>query len=179
MLTPDNAVLVVVDVQGKLAQLMSDKETVFANIQRMIRGAQALSVPILWAEQVPGKLGPTIAEIAGLMAGLEPIAKSSFSCAGSPRFVAALEQLDRKQVLITGIEAHVCVYQTAVDLAEAGYSVEVVEDAIASRIPTNRSVGVRKMVARGVGLTSTEMALYELMGDADHPAFREVQAVFK
>lgn len=179
MLTPDNAVLVVVDVQGKLAQLMSDKETVFANIQRMIRGAQALSVPILWAEQVPDKLGPTIAEIAGLMAGLEPIAKSSFSCAGSPRFVAALEQLDRKQVLITGIEAHVCVYQTAVDLAEAGYSVEVVEDAIASRIPTNRSVGVRKMVARGVGLTSTEMALYELMGDADHPAFREVQAVFK
>ena len=179
MLTPDNAVLVVVDVQGKLAQLMSDKETVFANIQRMIRGAQALSVPILWAEQVPDKLGPTIAEIAGLMAGLEPIAKSSFSCAGCPRFVAALEQLDRKQVLITGMEAHVCVYQTAVDLVEAGYSVEVVEDAIASRIPTNRSVGVRKMVARGVGLTSTEMALFELMGDADHPAFREVQAVFK
>lgn len=179
MLTPDNAVLVVVDVQGKLAQLMADKETVFANIQRMIRGAQALSVPILWAEQVPDKLGPTIAEVAGLMAGLEPIAKSSFSCAGSPRFVAALEQLDRKQVLVTGIEAHVCVYQTAVDLAEAGYSVEVVEDAIASRIPTNRSVGVRKMVARGVGLTSTEMALFELMGDADHPAFREVQAVFK
>jgi len=179
MLTPDNAVLVVVDVQGKLAQLMSDKETVFANIQRMIRGAQALSVPILWAEQMPDKLGPTIAEIGGLMTGLEPIAKTSFSCAGSPRFVSALEQLDRKQVLVTGIEAHVCVYQTAVDLAQAGYSVEVVEDAIASRIPTNRSVGVRKMAAAGVGITSTEMALFELMGDADHPAFRQVQAIIK
>ena len=107
MLTPDNAVLVVVDVQGKLAQLMSDKETVFANIQRMIRGAQALSIPILWAEQMPDKLGPTIAEIGGLMTGLEPIAKTSFSCAGSPRFVSALEQLDRKQVLVTGMEAHV------------------------------------------------------------------------
>jgi nicotinamidase-related amidase len=128
---------------------------------------------------MPDKLGPTIAEIADLMTELEPIAKTSFSCAGCPAFVAALGQLDRKHVLVTGIEAHVCVYQTAVDLAAAGYSVEVVEDAIASRIATNRSVGVRKMAARGVGLTSTEMALFELMGDADHPAFREVQAVIK
>ncbi len=179
MLTSENAVLVVVDVQGKLAQLMADKETVFANIQRMVRGAQALSVPILWAEQMPDKLGPTIAEIAGLMGDTKPIAKTSFSCAGSPRFVAALEELDRKQVLVTGMEAHVCVYQTAVDLARAGYSVEVVEDAIAARIPSNRSVGVRKMTALGVGLTSTEMALFELMGDADHPAFRRVQAIIK
>jgi nicotinamidase-related amidase len=179
MLTTEDAVLVVVDVQGKLAQLMTDKETVFANIQRMIRGAQSLSVPILWAEQLPDKLGPTIPEIACLMLDLEPIAKTSFSCAGNPRFVAALKQLERKQVLVVGMEAHVCVYQTAVDLAEAGYSVEVVEDAIASRIASNRSVGVRKMAARGVGLTSTEMALFELLGDASHPAFREVQAVIK
>lgn len=179
MLRTEDAVLVVVDVQGKLAQLMSDKETVFANIQRMIRGAQVLAVPILWAEQLPDKLGPTIPEISCLMLDLQPIPKTSFSCAGNPRFVTALEELNRKQVLIVGIEAHVCVYQTAVDLAEAGYSVEVVEDAIASRIATNRSVGVRKMAASGVGLTSTEMALFELMGDADHPAFREVQAVIK
>ena len=179
MLATDDALLVVVDVQGKLARLMADKETVFANIQRMIRGAQALSLPILWAEQIPDKLGATIPEIADLMADLEPIPKTSFSCAGDAAFMAALEGHGRKQVLVVGIEAHVCVYRTAVDLAAAGYAVEVVADAIASRIATNRDVGLRKMAALGVGLTSTEMALFELLGDAGHPAFREVQAIVK
>ena len=179
MLTADNAVLVVVDVQGKLAQLMSDKETVFANIQRMIRGAQVLSLPILWVEQMPDKLGPTIADIAGLMGDLKPIAKTSFSCAGNPVFMESLKQLGRKKVLVVGIEAHVCVYQTAVELVAKGYSVEVVEDAIASRNANDRSVGVRRMSARGVGITSTEMALFELVRDAAHPAFRQMQGIIK
>lgn len=179
MLTTDTAVLVVVDVQGKLAQLMADKETVFANIQRMINGAKALALPILWAEQIPDKLGPTIPEVASLMDDLQPIAKTTFSCTGSPAFMAALEQTGSRQVILVGMEAHVCVYLTAIDLLAKGYTVEVVEDAVASRIATNRGVGLRKMAASGAGLTSTEMALFELMGDSDHPAFRQVQAIIK
>jgi nicotinamidase-related amidase len=179
MLTSDNAVLVIVDVQGKLAQHMADRETVTANIQRMIKGAQVLSLPILWVEQMPDKLGPTIAEIAGLMGDLKPIPKTSFSCAGNPVFMESLKQLGRKKILVVGIEAHVCVYQTAVELVAKGYSVDVVEDAIASRSGSNKSVGVRRMSARGVGITSTEMALFELMRDAAHPAFREVQGIIK
>ncbi|MCB1698260.1 MAG: hydrolase [Halioglobus sp.] len=179
MLTTDNTVLLVVDVQGKLAQLMPDKETLFANIQRMIRGALALSVPILWVEQNPAKLGPTIVEIAELLPRQEPISKTSFSCAGNAGFIAALEGLRRKQVLVVGIEAHVCVYQTAVDLSGMGYAVEVVEDAVGSRLASNKSVGVRRMMSMNVALTSTEMALFELLRDSDHPAFRDVQASFK
>jgi nicotinamidase-related amidase len=179
MLSTDNTVLVIVDVQGKLAQLMSDRETFFSNLQRMIKGALALELPILWMEQLPDKLGPTIPEVAGLLPDHQPMPKSSFSCTGSEAFNAALAGLDRKQVLIIGMEAHVCVYQTALDLVRAGYVVEVVEDAIAARIAGNKEVGVRKMLAHGVGLTSTEMALFELMGDAGHPAFREVQAAIK
>jgi len=179
MLTSGDCVLVIVDVQGKLARMMSDKETMFANIARMIRGAQALSVPILWVEQNPAKVGPTIPEVADLLPDQQPIAKTSFSCTGEPAFTAALAALDRRQLLLVGMEAHVCVYQSAVDLVAAGYTVEVVEDAISSRIASNKSVGVRKMTALGVGLTSTEMALFELMADSEHPAFREVQAVFK
>jgi nicotinamidase-related amidase len=179
MLTSANAVLVIVDVQGRLAQLMADKETLFINLQRMIRSARALSIPILWVEQNPAKLGPTIDEVADLLPELEPIAKTSFSCAGNREFMAVLKQRSRKQVLVVGIEAHVCVYQTAVDLAAAGYAVEVVEDAISSRSAANKAVALRRMAASGVGLTSTEMALFELMGDCEHPAFRDIQAIIK
>lgn len=179
MLNAADTVLVVIDVQGRLAQLIHDKETLFANVQRMIQGAQLLDVPILWAEQYPEKLGSTIDEIASLLVAQQPIPKMSFSCAGSPEFCEALQRLDRKQVLVTGMEAHVCVYQTAVDLVAQGYQVEVVEDAIGARIATNKGLAVRKMCAQGVGLSSTEMALFELMGDAGHPAFRQVQGLLK
>jgi nicotinamidase-related amidase len=93
--------------------------------------------------------------------------------------MSALEALDRKQVLLTGMEAHVCVYRTAIDLVAQGYRVELVEDAIGSRIATNKDLAVRKMTALGVGLTSTEMALFELMGDCEHPAFRQIQAIIR
>lgn len=179
MLNAESAVLVIIDVQGKLAQLMADRETLFANLQRMIKGAILFDIPILWAEQNPAKLGPTIPEVAALLSGQEPIGKTSFSCAGNEQFCSALDELGRKQLLLVGIEAHVCVYHTAIDLLAQGFEVEVVEDAIGARIATNKAVAVRKLGSRGVGLTSTEMALFELLGSSEHPRFREVQAVFK
>jgi nicotinamidase-related amidase len=179
MLTTKNTVLVIVDVQGKLAQLMADKETMFANLQRMVKGALALDLPILRVEQIPEKLGATIPEVAELLPGLEAISKTCFSCAQNEQFNTALQQLGRKQVLLVGMEAHVCVYQTAMDLLRAGYEVEVVEDAIGSRIASNKGVGVRKMLAHGAGVTSTEMALFELLGTSEHPAFREIQTIIR
>jgi nicotinamidase-related amidase len=179
MLAATDTALLVVDVQGRLARLIADAEAVIANIQRMIRGARALSVPILWAEQNPAGLGPTIAEIADLLPQLEPIPKTSFSCAGSPRFMASLGRLERRQVLVVGIEAHVCVYQSALDLVEAGYAVDVVEDAVGSRAAANKAAGLRRLAACGVGVTTTEIALFELLGDCEHPAFREVQAIIR
>jgi nicotinamidase-related amidase len=179
MLVSSDTVLVIVDVQGKLAQLMADRETLFANLQRMIRGAQVLDIPILWVEQYPQKLGPTIPELASLMPRLQPIAKMSFSCARNAQFSAALTGLGRKQLLLVGMEAHICVYQSAIDLVGQGYHVEVVEDAIGTRIASNKGVAVRKMCAQGVGVTSTEMALFELMVDCEHAAFRDIQAIVK
>lgn len=179
MLDINNTALVLVDVQGKLAQLMADREALFANLQRMVKGAQVLQLPILWVEQIPHKLGPTIPEVAELMGDQTPIAKSSFSCTGSAVFNRTLKQTGRTQVLVVGIEAHICVYQTAVGLVEDGYSVEVVTDAIGSRVASNKDVGIKRMKSRGVSLTSTEMALFELMRTAEHPLFREIQAVVK
>ena len=115
MLAAEDTVLLIVDVQGKLAQLMHGKQELFANLKKIIQGAKALDIPILWTEQNPARLGPTTAEIATLLPG-EPISKLSFSCCAEKRFMEGLCRLDRQQVLLAGIEAHVCIYQTAMEL---------------------------------------------------------------
>ncbi|PIE37284.1 MAG: hydrolase [Gammaproteobacteria bacterium] len=179
MLTAENSVVVLIDVQGKLAQLMSDKETLFANLARVIQGAKILGVPVLWAEQIPEKLGPTIPELADLLADQAPLRKVSFSCAKNQEFMAALEATGRKFVVAIGIEAHVCVCQTVVDLLEDGFAVDVVSDAVGSRIASNKAVGLNRMRDHGARISSTEMLLFEWMETAEHPAFREIQALLK
>ena len=123
MLDIDNTVLVVIDVQGKLAQLMHEKASLFENLTKLIKAASVLEIPIIWTEQYPEGLGPTIPEIADLLPG-EAISKVAFSCCGEKRFVEAMEELGRNQVLLCGIETHVCVYQTAIDLLATAYEVE-------------------------------------------------------
>ena len=180
MLTLNNTALVVIDVQGKLAQLMSQKETLFENLQKIIKGAQVLELPIIWNEQLPEKLGPTAPEIAQLLTNTtQPIAKSSFSCCASPPFMAGLKATQRKQVLLTGIESHVCVYQTCLDLLNLGYEVQVVTDAVSSRTAENRQIGLERMKEAGATLTSTEMALFELLRVAEGPQFKEITKIVK
>jgi nicotinamidase-related amidase len=179
MLELNNTALVIVDVQGKLAQLMSDSESLFANLQRMVKGAKVLDLPILWVEQNPEKLGSTIVEVSELLKDQTPFSKMSFSCAGSQDFLKALNATGRQQVLLVGIETHICVYQTAVDLVKLNFEVEVVGDAVSSRFAHNKVIGLEKMKAQGISQTSTEMALFELMKTADHDAFKEIQKAIK
>lgn len=179
MLKLNNTALVIVDVQGKLAQMMSDKETLFDNLQRMVKGAQVLGLPIVWMEQNPEKLGRTIPELTELLTDVEPLAKMTFSCAGSEAFMTQLQQTGCNNILLVGIETHICVYQTAVDLIQAGFNVEVVADAVSSRFAHNKIIGLDKMTSYGAKLTSTEMALFELMKTADHQAFRQIQKAIK
>ncbi len=179
MLKAEKSSLIVVDVQGKLAQLMHEKSSLFANLQRMVRGAQVLGIPILWNEQNPLGLGATIPELSELLAAQKPLVKSTFSCWGNPAFVEALKATGRKQALLVGIETHVCVYQTARDLLERGYEVEVVVDAVSSRTAENRQLGIDKMRDHGAGLTSTEMALFELLEVATGDKFKEILRLVK
>lgn len=179
MLLPDNTILVVIDIQGKLAQLMHEKEMIFENAQRIIKGAQILDVPVIVTEQNPKGLGPTIPEIAALFPQFHPLPKFSFSCCSDPGFSQALTELKRRQVLITGIEAHVCVYQTSLDLLALGYEVHVVADVVSSRTVENREVALQRMRDEGVSITSTEMALFELLKTAESPRFREVSRIVK
>jgi nicotinamidase-related amidase len=174
----DSTVLLVVDFQGKLARIVQDSDAVVQAARKLVAGAILLEVPILWTEQNPGGLGRTVPELADLLPG-EPIPKLSFSCCGERRFVEALERLGRRQVLLAGIETHVCVYQTAADLLAAGYEVEVVADAVSSRTAENRDVGLAKVQRLGAGRTSVETALFELLRGAEGPKFKQLLKIVK
>jgi hypothetical protein len=179
MLKTDNTVLVLVDVQGKLAQLMEGKAALFQNLRKLVQGVQVLGLPIVWAEQNPAGLGPTIPELAELLEGQTPIAKFSFSCCGDAAFLERLRATGRKQVLLAGIEAHVCIYQTAVELLQLGYEVEVVADAVSSRTAENKQIALAKLQQIGACLTSVEMALFEMLGKAEGPAFKAIVKIVK
>ncbi len=187
MLTVDNTVLVVIDAQEKLTAVMDDREALVENLVKLVRAMQALGVPIIRLEQNPSRMGPTIAPLQALLGDRPAIPKMSFSCRGEPAFLDALKATGRKQVLIAGIETHVCVYQTAVDLIRDGYAAEVVADAVSSRRAADKAIGLEKIRACGfhsVGsgqghITSVETAVFELMRSAGHPAFRNVLKIVK
>lgn len=179
MLKSEKTALIVVDVQGKLAQLMHGKQVLFENLQKIIKGMKVMGIPILWVEQNPEGLGPTIPEVSELLTGINPISKSSFSSCKNEHFIQALKAANRNQILIAGIEAHICVYQTAMNLVESGYEVEVVTDAVSSRTIENKTLALQKMNSAGVALTSTEMALFELLEVAEGEHFKEILKIVK
>ncbi|MHC4573701.1 MAG: hydrolase [Planctomycetota bacterium] len=179
MLDTGKCCLVVVDVQGKLARLMHDKQALFENIRILIKSARILDIPIVWCQQCPDALGPTVPELAELLADQEPVNKSCFSCCGEEQFKIKLGDLGRRQVLLCGIEAHVCIYQTAVDLLGVEYEVGVIADAVSSRTFEDKQIALGRMQAEGAKISSTEMALFELLGTAEHPQFRQVAKLMK
>lgn len=180
MLNLNNTTLLIIDVQERLVPVMLNKEKLLDNLQRLIKGANVLKLPIIYTEQVPEKLGPTLPEIADLLTeASDPISKSSFSCYSCSPFVEQLKELGRTQVLVAGIETHVCVYQTAIDLLEQGYEVQLVTDAVSSRTAENRQLAVNRMKEAGAKLTSTEMALFELLRVAEGDKFRQVSRIVK
>ena len=179
MLDPLDCSLTVIDVQGKLAQLMYDKESLFKNVGILIQAAKILDIPILWCQQVPDALGLTLPEIAELLSGCEPINKSSFSCYGSEEYCSALRATSRRQAILCGMETHVCVYQTAMDLLGDNYGVTVIADAVSSRTAENKRIALDRMSREGVKISSTEMVLFELMKTAEHPKFRQVARLIK
>jgi nicotinamidase-related amidase len=179
MLNAENTALILVDFQEKLMRAMHDKEPLLENAARLVAGAKILGLPILWSEQNPKGLGETVPELKDLLADYAPVTKLSFSCCGEPDFMKRLENLNRRQLLVAGIEAHVCVYQTVADLIANGYEVEVVADAVSSRTPANKAVGLEKCGKLGAGTTSAETALFELLRVAEGDRFKQMLKVVK
>lgn len=178
MLTRNDTACILVDFQERLARAMFEADGLLDDVLRLLRGLAVLKVPVLWTEQNPPGLGGTVGEVAELLEGA-PIPKLSFSCCGEPAFVEALEALGRRQLLLAGIEAHVCVYQTAADLIEAGSDVHVVSDAVSSRSPENKAVGLEKCADLGAGITSVETVLFELLRVAEGEEFRQILQIVR
>jgi len=178
MLKIENTLLVVIDVQGKLAAMMSDPDYL-RRVKGMLKAARLLDLPIVMTEQAPGKIGATIDAVRDLVSTITPIAKQTFSCCGEPAFVEAIKQSGRKQILVCGIEAHVCVYQTVRDLVQSGYEVYLVVDAVSARGPADHEIGIHRSQKEGVILTTLEMTVTELLQSTSHPKFRDVMALLK
>jgi len=178
MLETEDSLLVLVDVQVKLARVIHERDDVIENAGKLVRGALALGLPIIWTEQNPGGIGRTVPALAELLPG-KPITKLAFSCCGEPPFVEAVRRSGRKQILLAGIETHICVYQTAVDLLAAGYEVHVASDAVGSRSPRNKAVGLGKIKDAGAAITSVETALFELLKVAEGEKFKAILKIVK
>jgi nicotinamidase-related amidase len=179
MLEVDKTALLVIDVQDRLYRAMHEKEALADNIEKLIRGARALEIPMLATEQYPRGIGPTIPRIASLLDGAPVISKLSFSCCGDPAFLAAFQALNRRHILIAGIECHVCVYQTTMDLLDRGHEVQIVADGVSSRTAWSRDLGLQRMRDEGAKITSTEIALFELLKTAGAEPFREISQILK
>ena len=179
MLDANQSCLIVVDVQGKLAQLMYDKETLFKNIEILIKAAGIIGIPIIWCQQYPQGLGPTVERIAELLKDNEPVNKVSFDCLGDEKFCVKLRSLKKNNVILCGIETHICVYQTAKSLLKENYRVELISDAVSSRTLQNKQIAMDRMQSEGAKISSTEMVLFELLKDAKDPRFKEIARLIK
>jgi nicotinamidase-related amidase len=164
--------LLVVDVQDKLLQLIPNQASMVRNIAFLIDGARLLNMPVAATEQYPKGLGPTTAELARRLP--ERPDKTAFSCCAVPSVVEGFRRAARPKVLLAGIEAHVCVLHTALDLLALDFRVYIAVDAVGSRFAIDQEVALRRLEQVGAILTTTETALFEWVGGASHPQFRAI-----
>ncbi len=180
-LTPEGSLLLVVDVQERLFAAMEPehREDVVKNIKVLSTAARRLGVPLLVSEQYPKGLGHTLPEIKESLGDVTPVEKVAFSCCGVSEFTEQLRATGKTQIILTGMEAHVCVLLTALDLLEAGHTVLVVADAVCSRSRENRRIALDQLRQAGAVVTSTETVLFQLLRRADTEDFRTLQKLIK
>lgn len=176
-----NPVLVVVDVQERLFNAMDAerRDDMVANVKILASAARRLDVPVLVTEQYPKGLGRTLPELRTLLRDTPPFEKTVFSCAGADGFMERVRALGADHVILTGIEAHVCVLLTALDLLTRGLRVSIVADAVCSRRPANLEIGLGQARQAGAVVTATETVVFQLLGGADSDAFRELSKLLR
>jgi nicotinamidase-related amidase len=177
-LTTKNSALVVIDVQEKLMNVMPRRAETLASIQKLIGAARVLNLPTLVTAQYVKGLGPICAEIAEAIPGITPIEKMSFSCCGSEEFLRAVKDLRRQRIILCGIEAHVCVQQTAIDLMK-DYFVYITADAICSRHRHDHKVAIERMRDCGTVITTVESAIFEILRESGTESFKQILPLFK
>jgi nicotinamidase-related amidase len=172
----ENSVLIVIDIQDKLLAKIPEAGRLVRNAGFVLDAAAALGVPVRATEQYPKGLGPTTADIARRLPAAPP-AKTAFSCCGAGTFLEELEMLRRPNVVLVGMETHVCVEQTALDLLHAGLHVFLPVDALAARGQLDHDIALRRLEQAGAVPTTAEAVAFEWVGDASHPQFKAVSSL--
>jgi nicotinamidase-related amidase len=174
ILNKNNAVLIIVDIQDKLAVVMKHKDKVVNNCLHLIEAAKLLNIPIIVTEQYPKGLGHTINEIKEALPSYEPLEKVTFDCCKGDGFVNKLNSLGREQIILSGMETHVCVLQTSLSLLKEKYAVHLVSDAVSSRKKDDYMTGMELMRDAGAVITCTETVLFQLLEKAGTPEFKTI-----
>ena len=174
-----NAVLVVIDIQELFRPLIYDMKNVISNSSRLVRFCDELEIPVIFSEHYSKAFGHTVKEISKAAHQYKPVEKISFSCAGDHGFLSKLESTKRRQIILCGIETHVCVYQTARDLLQKKYQVGIASDAISSRNISNRNLGLAYMRDLGAQVMTTEMLMFEILKTAKTDDFKNVANILK
>lgn len=172
--------LAIIDVQAKLCGEMQtiEMQAVIQNCSRLVQAANLLQVPVIATEQYPQALGETSPEIAEHLLANKPIAKTAFSAYAEPKFKAKLQR-DKSHIVLVGLEAHICVLQTALALIAQGKQVFVVADAVISRQPENKANALARLASAGCIVTNTESVVFEWLGNANHEAFKAISKLIK
>lgn len=174
----DNSIVLIIDVQEKLVNMLDDN-TVSSEAVKVAKAAGILNIPTIITEQYPKGLGATIPEIKNAVQNAEYIEKTSFSALKEEILQVKLNELNKKQIIIFGIETHICVLQTVIDLLNQGYEVFVVENSCGSRSEKNKECALKRLMHMGAQVVTTEMVIFELLETSKHPKFKEVQAIIK
>jgi nicotinamidase-related amidase len=179
ILDSQSAALLIIDMQESFRKVLSDVANITRNITILVEASKLLNLPVFVTEQYPQGLGKTVAEISACLGDHQLFEKNSFSCCGADGFLEALSQSGRRQLIVCGIEAHVCVNQTVHDLLNEGFGVHLVVDAITSRNPRNKEIGLEKMLGSGALPSTVEMALFEMLTRSGTETFKSVQRLIK
>ena len=178
-LSAEKCVFLMIDLQEKLVPAMSAPEPVLYEAARLLKSAAVLKVPVLATEQYPKGLGPTVSPLRELLDPAAVMPKNSFSCFGADGFAEALARCGRRKVVVFGVESHICVFFTAMELKARGYEVAVVEEACASRDRRRHDLAMRNLLAAGVAALPVETVVYQLLGRAGTPEFKTLLPLFK
>jgi nicotinamidase-related amidase len=176
-LTGAEGALLIVDVQEKLMPLIGDRDLVVANAVRLVRAATLLEIPVWATEQYPRGLGPTVPELAELIPHRPD--KTTFHCCAVPELLEQIHGRGVRHVTLAGIEAHVCVAQTALELMGLGFRVQIAADAVASRFPLDYQVALRRLQHAAAVVSTTEAILFEWVERSDHPRFKAISQLIK
>ncbi len=179
LLSSQEAVLVIIDIQERLAGAVLKGDSVINNCSRLVELAKLFNIPIIVTEQYPKGLGRTVGELTTVLPIFNPILKSNFSCCMESGFMDALDPLSRKSVILTGMETHICVLQTCVDLLIKGYHVHVVSDAVSSRTEDNWRSGIEYMRDAGAAICGTETVLFQVLKAAGSDEFKTISKLIK